>query len=269
MDGQGRTVSLSVCFSGALPRRVAMNLKSPHVPRGLTGKKVLFATDLHYGRWMGDKPMGRIVDLMLEQNADLILLGGDLAEGLEAQRRLCRRHLPRLKAPMGLFCVPGNNDWEAVKGDYRLWGRMLAEAGVTLLVNRRVYLAAEGGRLALSGLDESKYGRPDPAVVQAPLDENDLHLLLTHSPWALAPLLRDGGRVELALCGHTHGGQIALGACSALAMGYRHIKDRPYFFMSGDHVVGEVRVLVSNGIGCSLMPLRIGAPPQLHLIRLG
>lgn len=262
-------MSQSICFSGALPQRVVLSLKSSHLPRGLAGKKVLFVTDLHYGRWMGDKPMDRIVELMMRQNADLILLGGDLAEGIEAQRRLCQRHLPRLRAPMGLFCVPGNNDWEAVKGDYRLWERMLGQAGVTLLLNRRVYLTAEGGRLALSGLDESKYGRPDAGVVQAPLEQNDVHLLITHSPWALAPLLQSGGRVDMALCGHTHGGQIALGPWTALAMGYRHTKDRPYFFLTGDHVVGEVQVLVSNGIGCSLMPLRIGAPPQLHLIRLG
>lgn len=236
------------------------------MPPGLAGKRVLFATDLHYGRWMGDKPMGRIVRLMMAQQPDLILLGGDLAEGIEAQRRFCRRHLVRLRAPMGLFCVPGNNDREAVQGDYDLWRDMLHRGGATLLCNRRACLAAEGGRLVISGLDESKYGRPDPAVVQAPLDEGDVHLLLTHSPWALAPVLAGGGRVDMALCGHTHGGQIALGRACARAMGYRDAKNRPYFFLTGDHQVGDVRVLVSNGVGCSLLPVRVGAEPQLHLI---
>ena len=80
--------------------------------------------------------MSRIVDEMLEQSPDLILLGGDLAEGIRAQERFCKRHLPRLRTPMGVFCVPGNNDCEAVQGDYRLWERMVGDAGAVLLLNR-------------------------------------------------------------------------------------------------------------------------------------
>ena len=60
---------------------------------------------------------------------------------------------------MGVFCVPGNNDYEAVKGNYPLWERMLGDGGTVLLCNRRAYLRVPGGRLVLSGLDESKYGR--------------------------------------------------------------------------------------------------------------
>ena len=146
-------------FSGALPQVVQLSLSLPHMPSGLQGKRLLFVTDLHYGPWLGDAPMSRIVDEMLEQSPDLILLGGDLAEGIRAQERFCKRHLPRLRTPMGVFCVPGNNDCEAVQGDYRLWERMVGDAGAVLLLNRRVYLRVQGGRLAISGLDESKYGR--------------------------------------------------------------------------------------------------------------
>lgn len=255
-------------LSGAAPQLVQLSLSLPHMPEGLRGKRLLFAADLHYGPWMGDKSMERILDGMLEQRPDLILLGGDLAEGIAAQERFCQRHLPRLQAPMGVFCVPGNNDCEAVKGNYQLWERMLGDAGTVLLYNRRVYLRVQGGRLAISGLDESKYGRPDGRVVRQPLEPGDVHLVLTHSPWALAQVMDPAYRVDMALCGHTHGGQIALGRACALAMGYRCAGNRPYFYLTGDHALRGTRVLVSNGIGCSLLPLRVGAPPQLHTITL-
>ena len=255
-------------FSGALPQVVQLSLSLPHMPSGLQGKRLLFVTDLHYGPWLGDAPMSRIVDEMLEQSPDLILLGGDLAEGIRAQERFCKRHLPRLRTPMGVFCVPGNNDCEAVQGEYRLWERMVGDAGAVLLLNRRVYLRVQGGRLAISGLDESKYGRPDCRVVRQTVEPSDVHLVLTHSPWALALVMDPAYRVDMALCGHTHGGQIALGGACALAMGYYRAGDRPYFYLSGDHMTRGTRVLVSNGIGCSLLPVRVGAPPQIHVITL-
>ena len=255
-------------LSGAPPQWVQHSLRLGHMPQGLRGKRLLFATDFHYGPWMGDKAMGRIVESMAGQGADLIVLGGDLAEGIQAQERFCQRHLPRLRAPMGVFCVPGNNDYEAVKGNYPLWERMLGDGGTVLLCNRRAYLRVPGGRLVLSGLDESKYGRPDGRVVRQPLEAGDVHLVITHSPWALAQVMDPACRVDMALCGHTHGGQIALGGACAWAMGYRRARGRPYFYLTGDHATRGTRVLVSNGIGCSLLPVRVGAPAQIHVITL-
>ncbi|MEG2388036.1 MAG: metallophosphoesterase [Clostridia bacterium] len=254
-----------LCRSGTLPSVVPMRVHAR--ARGLAGKKLLFLTDLHYGRWMGDDKFSRVIDLANAQSPDVIVLGGDLAENERDEARLCARHLKNLRAPLGIYCVPGNNDYEAFGGQYDRFRAMLYASGVRLLLNERFTIPVEGGALVISGLDESKYGHPDQAVLDFAQGPGDFHLLATHSPWALDEVL-GRAKVDLALCGHTHGGQVALGPLTALAMGYdlRALSSRKYFFMQGDHTVDGVRVVVSRGIGCSLLPVRIGAPPQMHLV---
>lgn len=253
-------------FPGSAPDILHHGLSLPQPLPELEGRPIAFLSDLHYGFFLGDEAMARIFDMVMAHKPGLILLGGDLAEGLRAQRRLCEGPLRMLKAPLGVYCVPGNNDCEAVKGDYRILRASLDRAGVRLLVNERLHVPLETTVLAITGLDEGKYGSPDPAAAKLPLPSPALHLLLTHSPWALETVLPGAPRTDLILCGHTHGGQIALPVLPALSMGYINSSKRPYFFMSGDRTILGRRIIVSNGVGCSILPLRIFAPPQLHFI---
>lgn len=257
-----------LCFPGSAPDILYHDLALPHPPPELHGRPIAFLSDLHYGFFLGDDAMARIFDMVMAHKPCLILLGGDLADSLPRQRRLCEGPLRMLKAPLGVYCVPGNNDYEAVKGDYRILRASLDRAGVRLLVNERLHVPLDTMVLAITVLDEGKYGSPDPAVAKLPLPSPALHLLLTHSPWSLAAVLPDAPRTDLILCGHTHGGQIALPVLPALAMGYLNPFKQPYFFMSGERTLLGRRIIVSNGVGCSLLPLRVFAPPQLHFITI-
>lgn len=333
-------MSLSVVYPGKqLPNIVHVQPYRPF-PEGI---RLLYATDFHFGQFGMDRSMADLQKFIMEQKADIILLGGDLAEGWKAQNRCAKDFLQYLKAPLGVYCVPGNNDrealrqeddanrlWKDVKDivhrilhvigirrnhpkeppevlqkDYALWREMLNDAGIRLLYNERVEIPIPSGeerksseekyaeekyaeeksteetsaeekpveekpaggykRIVISGLDESKYGYPDMETVGLPLEDSDYHIVLTHSPWALRSAL-DRNRVDVALCGHTHGGQIALGDICAWAMGYAHAKKRKYFFMGGIRTFGETTAVVSNGIGYSLLPLRIKADPEIHIL---
>lgn len=257
-----------LAFAGAQPRIVRQHLTIDHLPRGLVGKQILFITDIHHGRWFSRGAMARLIERLAPLQPDLILLGGDIADNVADEARAISL-MASLRAPMGTYCVPGNNDYEAFGGDYARFGRMLAEAGIELLVNERRVMPVDGGRLILTGLDESKYGLPDKRVLAFERRPGDLHILLTHSPWALDRVM-DAPAADIALCGHTHGGQIALGPLTPYAIGYERdqLRRRQYFFISGHHVVRSMHILVSNGIGYSLLPIRFGAPPEVHMLSL-
>ena len=257
-----------LCLGSAQPNVREMSLRVSHCAKGLLGKKLLFLTDIHYGRWFSRTATEQLVRRVNALSPDMVLIGGDLADNMADERDVIDC-LAQLRAPMGIACVPGNNDYEAFRGDYAPFRARLEAAGIRLLVNERSLWSVEGGRLILSGLDETKYGHPDAAVLAFARKPGDLHILLTHSPWALDQVMTTP-LCDLALCGHTHGGQMSLGGLSIYTLGYEReaLRKRRYFFVKGDHEVDGMRILVSNGIGYSLMPIRLNAPPEVHLIEL-
>ena len=79
----------------------------------------------------------------------------------------------------------------------------------------------------------------------------------------LPQTLADGPFYQLALCGHTHGGQVAL-----LGHSLHSSSDLGDRYRSGWYREAGAEIMVSNGVGTPVLPVRLGAPPQYHLITL-
>ena len=130
-----------------------------------------------------------------------------------------------------------------------------------MLVNEAVRLPAPHDDVSIVGLDDPIRGTPNGAV----LDEtNGIRILLMHAPDGL---LAAGNRhFDIALCGHTHGGQIVLPGGT---MPYL-----PHGTLSREYPVGLFHLdehralLVSRGVGCSTVPVRFGCPSEVHVITL-
>src|SRR5690606_3901908 len=132
-------------------------------------------------------------------------------------------------------------------------------AGVQVLCNRGVRLARGRASLWLCGVDDLTEGRPDVDAALAGRDAGEPCVMLSHHP-DLFPEIAERG-VDLTLSGHTHGGQIApfgLVPIRHSAHGY----DRGAFARDGS------RLYVGRGIGAVILPLRIGAAPELPIITL-
>jgi len=238
------------------PRSLVTTMHSFGRPAG-TGPSVRIAqvTDLHMAR-MGSLHE-RLLAMLHDAGPDIVVLTGDMIERAAARGSLddFLRELPDLPT----FSILGN--WEywsglAVDG-YR---RLFDNHSIDLLVNRSVTVNVGGGTLRITGLDDLVAGHPDPeaAVVEAEPCRN--HLLLAHCPASReACPLPAAHTPSLILSGHTHGGQIA-------PFGWAIV--RPWG--SGPYVAGWYReggpsMYVSRGIGTSLMPVRIGATPELSV----
>lgn len=226
-------------------------------PAGLDGMTALFVSDVHLRPAMDAQ---RLAQLLQEQRADLVLLGGDLADTRQQALRLIRA-LGGLCAPMGIFAVPGNNDAEAF-GSLSALRAALAEMGAALLVNESAICLRGGVRLAIGGVDELRYGAPSPESVFS--EGADYRILLSHYP--VADML--AARPDLMLCGHTHGGQFNLFGLTPYAVGFERFGRRcfPPLLVSGEARFGLSRVLVSKGVGSSRIPLRVGVRPEIHRI---
>ena len=234
----------------------------PRWPAGAPPVRALLMSDLHVaGPDMPPERLARIVDQANALNPDIVLIAGDFLSDKTLSTRLYSAEdaaapLSRLRARLGIFAVLGNHDhWIDPDGIERA----LARANVRLLDNQ----AAAAGPLAIGGLDDP-FTRHDnvPATLAAMRRLPGARLLLSHSPDPFATLPRD---IPLMLAGHTHCGQVRLPFVGAL----RTMSAYGQRYACGLMRENGNTLIVTAGLGTSFAPLRLGAVPDMWLIRLG
>jgi len=230
--------------------------------------------DLHAGGPnMGIERVAEVVDAGNALGSDLIVVLGDYF----ATHRFVTEHVPpaawaaelaRLRAPLGVYSILGNHDWW-----YGITGvrKAFAHVRLPLMENDAVLIGEPGRRFWLAGLGDQLAHYVSPSVFRgeddlpgtlAKITTDDPVILLAHEPDIFTQVPE---RVSLTIAGHTHGGQIRLPfvppvwAPSAFGarFAYGHIVER------GRHLI------VSGGLGCSKVPLRLGVPPEILRIELG
>jgi len=226
---------------------------------GLGGPlRIAWLSDLHHGPFVGTAMVRTWVDAALAEAPDLVLLGGDLVDqrsGDDADESLVAE-LARLRAPLGVLAVWGNHDRRRFRRS-DLFGPLLREAGIDVLVNRGVQVRDD---LHLAGLDDFRVGRPDLWAALRARPSSGATLLASHNPDVLPAVPVDVG---LTLSGHTHGGQVVLPGLGAPFSSSRY-GDR---FLAG-WVEGPARGYVSRGLGVSSVPVRLNCPAELTVLDL-
>lgn len=249
-------------FSCGLHGRFGVTRHEIRVPKekGLPGPLVIaFASDLHAGPTT-DPRMFEVLHTAIErEKPDIILLGGDYvsfnARDVGAFTNVLSRWQPRL----GKYAVLGNHDlWT----DDKYISERLTEAGARVLVNESATLAAPFDGVCVCGIDDPWTGDADAA--QAFAKAQPIKIFLTHSPDGL--LLLNQQDFDVGFAGHTHGGQVALpggipilDAGGPLARKY----NRGRF-----EVEPHGPLIVGLGVGCSNLPIRLNADPELILCTL-
>jgi hypothetical protein len=227
----------------------------PALSKG-TALRIAFASDFHAGPTTSPALLDAAVDTLTAAQADLLLLGGDFVSlrASYAPRLLAR--LADVPAPLGRYAVLGNHDyWADAPG---IVG-MLESAGITMLTNRGIRLPTPFDAVVVSGIDDHTSGTPDAGAAFA--NEAPVRVVLMHAPSGLLDI--GERRFDVALCGHTHGGQVALPDGRPLLVAHGRLSRR---FSSGRyHLDGGGTLLVSRGVGCTTLPVRVNAPAAVTI----
>lgn len=235
---------------------------SAALPPVLDGLSIAYLSDIHYGALCSEARVRDAVRRINALNPDLVILGGDYGEDLAGAVDFFHL-MPDFRAKYGVFAVAGNHDRSVPGSDPEPLKAAMRGAGITPLINDAALLTRTGHTLALAGIDDYYNGNPDYARVRSQCAGADYVILLPHTPDAVPEALAGGKWFHLALCGHTHGGQVrVLGVPLLSSSEYRRR------FLSGFMQYDGVQMLVSNGVGTSGLPVRLGARPQIHLITL-
>ncbi len=223
------------------------------LPRPL---KIAFASDFHAGPPTHAGIFRDLFERIAAEQPDVLLMGGDYVSGPAANAAALCPALAACQPPLGKFAVLGNHDLSTDDGDIC---RRFEAVGVRMLVNRALALPAPFGTVAICGMDDPWTGEPDGAATFAGADADQVRVLLMHAPDGL--LYLDGRGYDLAFAGHTHGGQIALPGGTPLVLPAGPLS-RPYHY-GRFPVRGNGDLIVSRGVGCSRIPVRINADPEL------
>jgi len=256
----GRVAGLSYRFGGLGRARVTHHaIDLPPSQRLERPLRIGFASDFHAGPTTSPAVFDDLLACVRAEAPDVLLLGGDYVVFDAHNVAALRAFLAAARAPLGTYAVVGNHDVWNGRADIEA---ALRTAGVDVLVNRNVALPAPFGAVSVCGIDEPWTGEPSAADTFA--GAGAVRLYLMHSPDGLFRL--DGERFDVGFAGHTHGGQIARrdgaplfhpsGPCS-----------RDYAYGRFD-VPGNGPLIVSCGVGCSGIPLRVNADPELVICTL-
>ena len=234
------------------------------LPVGLAGLKIAVLSDIHAGASFIDEPKLRlIVQRTNDLQPDLIVILGDFMVGT---RRTPRRIEPEvfapilkeMRAPLGVFAVLGNHDWWYDGQHVR---RALEANGIRVLDNEFAEVKSRGGPFFLVGLADLWEGNQHIAETVARIPEGVPVIALTHNPDIFPQLPQ---RVMLLLAAHTHGGQVRFPLIGSVVQsskyGERYVAG--HVFENGHHL------FVTTGIGTSIVPVRLGVPPEIVLLTL-
>ena len=234
------------------------NFTHPDVPKAFDGFRIAFISDLHYKSLLGEKGLNTLVNLLIAQKPDVLLMGGDYQEGCEFVEPLFAA-LSKVKTPMGTFGVLGNNDYERCHDDII---RTMQKYGMHVLEQKVDTLRKNGQQIILAGVrnpfDLATNGK-SPTLALSP---KDFVVLLVHTPDYIEDV--SVANTDLALAGHTHGGQVRIFGVAPIKNS--HFGDR---FLTGlVRNSAKIPMIVTNGIGTSQMPIRLGAPSEIVMITL-
>jgi len=244
---------------GVRPQVRTTRLELAVLPAGSPPLTIGYASDFHAGCTTDPAVLSAACASLRAAEPDVLLLGGDFVTHEASGARGLADELARVPAPSGRYAVLGNHDWWAGGAEV---ADALEAAGLTVLVNRAVPLPAPHDGVWICGLDDHWSGRPDAAAAVRGAD--GLRVVLMHAPSGLLDL--GDVRFEVALCGHTHGGQVSLPGGRPLVVPHGALSRR-YARGRFDLERGGTLV-VSVGLGCVVMPLRLFAPPEIVVCRL-
>jgi predicted MPP superfamily phosphohydrolase len=233
----------------------------PDLPPGLEGMRIVQLSDLHVGPHTPPRHLEAARRAVEDARPELIAVTGDLVDDYPGDVECYGAAFGSLRAPLGVFAVPGNHEI------YTGWTKMrahLERLPLTLLVNAAATVERAGTRFVVVGTGDPAGGGghagPDLDAAFAGVAPGSFVLALAHNP-ALWPALA-ARRVAFTLSGHTHWGQLSiprLNWCLAspfltLAMGW--------------HARGGSLLYIHPGCNYWGLPFRLGTPAQVAIITL-
>lgn len=226
--------------------------------------KVVFFSDVHIGRFSGEKELEKIVLKINEQEPDIIIFGGDFFDAYHNDKDILdidaiAAQTAKLSAKYGKFALWGNHDYGG--GSKGIYADFMQSANLKILRNETLQIDELG--VSVTGLDDMLLGKP--MLNTQELKSDYFNIAACHEPDVSLALPTEN--VELFLGGHSHGGQVNLPFITE-----RFLPKGAKTYVRGMYQnqgkTGDTDVFVSRGIGMTKLPYRFASAPEIVVIEV-
>lgn len=249
--------------------RVRHHQVGASAPATPTPFRIAFLADVQQDDHTDAGRAREVYALINASHPDVVLSGGDWINTGPDHIASAAAAASELKSRLGTFSVRGDHEHFAYVDRKRSVAEVeqaMRDHGIAMLNNEVRWFDHHGKRIAVVFLNYNYIHRTDPATVSslvAGVAGADYKIAVTHQlDSALATLLE--GKVDLILGAHTHGGQVNP------VVGFMHVKlaRLETDFIDGRYELGATTIIITAGIGYSILPLRYAAPGSIELIEL-
>jgi predicted MPP superfamily phosphohydrolase len=257
----------AVLSYGALIERLDFRVREvdvpiPGLPDDLDGLRIVHLSDIHLSPFLSEEQLSRVIDAANGLHPHLAAITGDLISDRDDPIDACIRQLARLKADAGVVACMGNHEHYARLEDYTAGAA--ARVGIPFLRGQSRALRFGKATLNVAGVDYQPFSDKAGYLRGAGrlVVPGETNLLLSHNPDVFPVAAHQG--YNLMLAGHTHGGQVSVEILDQAINPARFFTHYVYGLFRRGAAAGYV----TRGIGTIGIPARIGAPPEISLLRL-
>ena len=245
------------------------NVKSEDIPSEFDNFRIVQISDLHNAEFGENNE--KLLLMLKQADADIIAITGDMIDSRNTDVDVAISFAQKAVNIAPVYYVNGNHE-SRVSGEYEKLKQGLTDAGVTILENSSADITIGDEAITLIGINDPTF-RMD--IVDDTMEQNIAHQLVNVIPdndnykvlLAHRPEYFDvyAGKVDLVLSGHAHGGQFRIpfiGGLVAPGQGFF-----PEYY-EGSHIKENTEMIVSRGIGNSIIPFRINNKPEIIVAEL-
>ena len=244
-------------------------ISSDRLPGAFDGYRIAHVSDLHNAE-MG-KDNEKLLDMLREAKPDIIAITGDLIDSRNTDIDIALQFTKAAMEIAPCYYVTGNHEARVSEFDKLKEG--MIELGVAVLEDGRINLEQSGETISLLGVNDPSFQTDylfgdSETVVQSKLheitnEEDTYTILLSHRPELFEVYTES--KVDLVLSGHAHGGQFRLPFAGGLVAPNQGLFPK---YDAGLYTEENTNMVVSKGIGNSILPFRFNNRPEVILIEL-
>ncbi|MCU7498799.1 MAG: metallophosphoesterase [Ignavibacteria bacterium] len=274
------TAAITAAFIIYVPARIIydfntievrhVELKKAGLPESLKNFRITFISDTQADPYTNKKRLGRYIERVNETKPDLVLVGGDVITSSPDYINLAAEYLGDIRSRLGVYSCVGDHDNWAYRNDnarsLREVSTALKEKKVDMLDNQNKIFNVGNAAIGVTFVTSTYVGRIGTDLLDrlTDLNHSSIRILLTHQPSQYLIDRAAEEHYDLLLAGHTHGGQITF------LFPFHNFTftqfETPY--VKGDFHIGNMLMVVTRGLGMSIVPFRYNSTPEITVITL-
>lgn len=241
---------------------------SDKIPSSFNHYKIVVVSDLHNAEFGEDND--RLIRLIEKENPDMIAITGDFVDSNRTDIDIVERLVQKLVEIAPCYYVTGNHEaW--IGEQYQESEKILLDEAVVVLRNQSVTLTKDHETIQLAGLDDPDFPNKTASLslhtTEAKLNNmnltDDYCILLAHRPEDFKTYADLG--IDLVLSGHTHGGQFRIPLIGGIVAPNQGLFPK---YDAGLYTENNTTMIISRGIGNSVVPIRFNNRPELVSVEL-